>query len=88
VRGLKNKVHKNVRKALLEFGAREGLRRCAAQRAYIRSGVHTANSQRLRNTVASIPTSCAATNPMTPPGAIPAKVSESERAIVTAGFCA
>jgi hypothetical protein len=43
-------------------------------------------SQRANSTAASIPASCAAINAMTPLGAIPAKVSEIERAIVTAGL--
>jgi len=34
----------------------------------------------------SIPTSCATINATTPAGAMPAKVSQSERAIVTAGL--
>ena len=33
-----------------------------------------------------MPTNCAAINAMTPAGAIPAKVSDSEPAIVTAGL--
>jgi hypothetical protein len=33
-----------------------------------------------------MPMNCAATNAMTPAGEIPAKVSDSERAIVTAGL--
>ena len=37
-------------------------------------------------TAASIPTNCAAMKAATPAGAMPAKVSESERAMVTAGF--
>jgi hypothetical protein len=37
-------------------------------------------------TAVSMPTSCAAMNANTPLGAIPAKVSDNERAIVTAGF--
>ena len=37
-------------------------------------------------TAASMPMSCAAINGVTPMGAMPAKVFESERAIVTAGL--
>ena len=37
-------------------------------------------------TAASMPMSCAAINAGTPAGAMPAKVSEIERAIVTAGL--
>src|SRR5262249_33679226 len=43
-------------------------------------------SQRANSTAASIPANCAAINAVTPPGAIPAKLSEIERAMVTAGF--
>src|SRR6516165_2794475 len=42
---------------------------------------HTATA-----TAASIPTSCATTNANTPAGAIPANVSDRERAMVTAGL--
>ena len=38
-------------------------------------------------TAASMSSSCAITKALTPPGAIPAKVSERDRASVTAGFC-
>ncbi len=43
-------------------------------------------SQRASASAASMPASCAATNAMTPPGAMPANVSEIERAMVTAGL--
>ena len=43
-------------------------------------------SQRPASTANSIPTSCAAMNAGTPAGAIPANVSDSDRAIVTAGL--
>jgi hypothetical protein len=46
----------------------------------------TPQSQRPTSIAAPMPASCAPTNPMTPDGAMPAKVSESERAIVTAGL--
>src|SRR5262249_47836155 len=44
------------------------------------------HSQRPRETAASIPTSWAMMNAATPGGDIPAKVFESNRAMVTAGF--
>ena len=44
------------------------------------------HSQLLRKTAASAPTICAAMKAATPVGAIPADVSESERAMVTAGL--
>jgi len=43
-------------------------------------------SRRLRPTATSIPASWATTKAATPPGAIPANVSESDRAMVTAGL--
>ena len=43
-------------------------------------------SQRNSNVAAIAPASCAATNVGTSTGRIPANVSESDRAIVTAGF--
>jgi hypothetical protein len=43
-------------------------------------------SQLLTTTAIAIPNSCAATNAITPEGAIPANVSEKERATVTAGL--
>ena len=43
-------------------------------------------NQRADNTAAGIPANSAAINAMTPPGAIPAKVSEIEGAMATAGF--
>jgi hypothetical protein len=43
-------------------------------------------SQRNRNVAAIAPTSCAVTNGGTSTGRIPVNVSESDRAIVTAGF--
>ena len=52
----------------------------------LRRGIHARHNQRQRMTAASIPRSWAAINAMRPPGAMPAKVSERERAIVTAGF--
>ena len=47
--------------------------------------IHARQSHRLRVTAASIPTNCAAMNAATPVGAMPVKVSVSERATVTAG---
>jgi hypothetical protein len=44
------------------------------------------HSQRANKTARQAPASCEAMNPATPPGAMPAKVSDSERAIVTAGL--
>jgi len=43
-------------------------------------------SQRNRNVAAIAPTNCTATNTGTSTGRIPVNVSESDRAIVTAGF--
>src|ERR1700733_5306625 len=45
-----------------------------------------AQSQRPNTTAASMPRSCAPIKAATPAGAMPAKVSERERAIVTAGL--
>ena len=43
-------------------------------------------NQRASSTAASMPASCAAMKATTPPGAMPANVSDSERAMVTAGL--
>src|SRR5271169_2996789 len=51
-----------------------------------KADLHERQNQRDRETAASMPTSCATIKAMTPAGAMPAKVSESERAIVTAGL--
>ena len=48
--------------------------------------IHSRQSQRPSATAAIMPTSCAAINAATPAGAMPANVSDSERAIVTAGL--
>jgi hypothetical protein len=50
------------------------------------SGNQLLQSQRPTATAMSMPTNCAAMNGKTASGAIPAKVSESNRAIVTAGL--
>lgn len=44
------------------------------------------HSQQPSAAVASIPANCAMMKAVTPGGAIPAKVSESDRAMVTAGL--
>ncbi len=54
--------------------------------AYRVLDIHDRQNQRPRTTAASIPTNCAAMNAPTPVGAMPAKVSDSARAIVTAGL--
>jgi len=48
--------------------------------------IHPRHNQRPSTTAANMPMNCAAINAMTPAGAIPAKVSDNERAIVTAGL--
>jgi hypothetical protein len=47
---------------------------------------HLRHSHRARSTAASMPANCARINAAAPAGAIPANVSEIERAMVTAGF--
>jgi hypothetical protein len=50
------------------------------------SVIHLRQSQRPRMTAATIPANWAAMKAATPAGAIPAIVSDSERAMVTAGL--
>ena len=50
------------------------------------AGVASVQSHLPTATASVIPTSCATMNKATPLGAIPANVSDNERAIVTAGF--
>ena len=54
--------------------------------AFDQADIHSRHSQRPSATATNMPMNCAAINAMTPPGAIPAKVSDKERAIVTAGL--
>ena len=50
------------------------------------NGDHLRQSHLPRSTAASIPINCATINAGTPVGSIPAKVSDSDLANVTAGF--
>jgi hypothetical protein len=74
---------------LLVFGAYCQLRSLAGQehgRTIPLADIYVRQNQRPRTTAASIPTNCAAMKATTPVGAMPAKVSDKERAMVTAGL--
>jgi hypothetical protein len=77
------KVHNAKRRCLrtLSNGEQSGHRADLLQ-----ADVHVCQSQRPRTTAVSIPSNCAAMKAVTPVGAMPAKVSDSERAMVTAGL--
>src|SRR6516165_9786468 len=64
----------------------ECLRRGSRHRVKVGALPSSRNNHRARITAANAPTSCAKINPGTLPGAIPANVSDSERAMVTAGL--
>lgn len=73
------------RKSKIRWRAR--LSQTAVTKPVVASALlHVRQSQRASMTAANIPTNCAAINAVTPAGAMPAKVSDNERATVTAGL--